>query len=155
MPGPLKRGPVLLLLGILLGSASGPAAAQEEIRISPDRPTVSNNADIVPPGGFQIEAGLVYAQERFAARPTEHRGSVEGTLRVGVLRSLEVRLFGEPFVGRQGEDSAFGNGDFGLGMKYRLLDAPAGAWLPAVAIQPLVLFPVARAPSVAMGSASV
>jgi Putative MetA-pathway of phenol degradation len=142
---PIARAVVLALILVSpLGLASRSTASDEETRISPDRPTVSNNADIVPPGALQLEAGLVYQQERFAARPTERRFSFEGTLRVGLLETLEVRLFGEPFVALRGEDNPTGQGDFGLSLKCRLLGAPEGTAWPALAVQPLVIFPTGK-----------
>jgi hypothetical protein len=96
-----SRALCALILTYLVLSPWGlaaPSAADDESRISPDRPTVSNNADTVPPLAVQLEAGFVYQQEQMAGRRTEHRFSFEGTLRVGLLEGLEVRLFGEPFV---------------------------------------------------------
>jgi hypothetical protein len=136
--------PALLLAGLLLvdplSPAPGSAAALDE-RISPDRPTVSNNADTVPPRAVQLEAGFVYQQEPLAAQSTAHRFAFEGTLRIGLLETLEVRLFGEPFVALRGENNPTGQGDFGLSLKYRLLDAREGTAWPALAVQPLIIFP--------------
>jgi hypothetical protein len=87
----------------------------------------------------------VYQQESFAARPSERRFSFEGTLRVGLLDAFEVRLFGEPFVAVRGEDNPTGLGDVGLSVKYRLLDAPVGTAWPALAVQPLIVFPTGQA----------
>ena len=73
--------PAVVVLGLLLGpssSVSRCAAADDETRISPDRPTVSNNADTIPPRAVQIEAGLVYRQEQLAARSTARRFAGEG-----------------------------------------------------------------------------
>lgn len=140
--------PAVVVLGLLLGpsgSVSRCAAADEETRISPDRPTVSNNADTVAPRAVQIEAGLVYQQERLAARSTARRFAGEGTLRIGLLESLEVRLFGEPYGALQGEENPSGQGDVGLSLKYRLLDAPEGTPWPALAVQPLIIFPTGKA----------
>jgi Putative MetA-pathway of phenol degradation len=139
---------VLLVVGSpSLGSRS--EANDDETRISPDRPTVSNNTDTVPPRAVQLEAGLVYQQEQLAGRRTEQRFSFEGTLRVGLLEALEVRLFGEPFVTVQGglesEDNPTGHGDVGLSLKYRLLDAPEGTAWPTLAVQPLIIFPTGKA----------
>jgi hypothetical protein len=138
-----------LLLVSPLGLAVHSAAADDESRISPDRPTVSNNTDTVPPRAVQLEAGLVYQREGMAARRTEQRFSFEGTLRVGLLEALEVRLFGEPFVTAQGglesEDNPTGQGDVGLSLKYRLLDPPEGTAWPALAVQPLIIFPTGKA----------
>jgi hypothetical protein len=110
---------------------------------------VSNNTDTVPPQAAQIEAGLVYQHEQVAASRVERRFSFEGTLRVGLLDALEVRLFGEPSATVQGglptEDNPSGLGDIGLSLKYRLLDAPAGTAWPALAVQPLVIFPTGEA----------
>ena len=134
-----------LLLLSPLGLVVRVAAADDDSRISPDRPTVSNNTDTVPPRAVQLEAGLVYQQESLAARRTERRFSFEGTLRVGLLEALEVRLFGEPFVAVRGEDNPTGQGDVGLSLKYRLLDAPEGTAWPALAVQPLIIFPTGQA----------
>jgi Putative MetA-pathway of phenol degradation len=84
-----------------------------------------------------------------AGRRTEERFSFEGTLRVGLLETTEVRLFGEPFVtaqrGLESEDNPTGQGDVGLSLKYRLLDAPVGTAWPALAVQPLIIFPTGKA----------
>ena len=66
----------------------------------------------------------MYQQEQLAARSTARRFAGEGTLRIGLFESLEVRLFGEPYVALQGEENPSGQGDVGFSLKYRLLDTP-------------------------------
>jgi outer membrane putative beta-barrel porin/alpha-amylase len=140
------------IVGLLLLVAPGPAAAQQQFMesrgegqqaqsvgpIEPDRPDAASSAKTVAPGAFQIETGIAYSSQRFAAAATERRLSQELTLRLGLTDRLEVRLEGEPVVNLRGAEDTTNVGDFRLGLKYRFLDSHEGAWWPALAVQPFV-----------------
>lgn len=100
----------------------------------------------MPPGAFQIEAGVLYERSSVGGSPAERRLAIEAGLRVGVTDRLEVRLEGEPFVRLRGAEEDTGYGDLRLGLKYRFLDARAGAWWPSLGVQPFVKLPIASEP---------
>lgn len=145
IPGVTIRS-ALVALGLLLQPAAlVPAVAGSDV--APDRPDVTNSTQTVPPGAFQLEAGLEYARTRLAASQAERRLAVQAALRVGLTDGLEVRLEGEPLVRVRGADEDTGNGDLALGFKYRFLDSEEGRWWwPSLGVQPFVKVPVARAP---------
>jgi hypothetical protein len=136
VPTPLAVFAALALL--LLGPTGG--AGQE---INPDRPDLTTSAEVVPAGAFQIESGLAYTRARVGGGPTERQLSVQGALRVGVARALEVSLEGEPYVWLRAGDAHDGSGDYLLGLKYRILAPEHG---PVLAIKPFVKLPTAREP---------
>ena len=121
-------------------------AAEEPEPISPDRAGAATSSATVGRGVFQLEAGLAYQRERIAASPTERTFRIEATLRAGITERLELRLDAEPLVRLRGVEDATDHGGFGLGAKYRLLDAAEDSWLPALAVLPFVKLPVAEPP---------
>jgi hypothetical protein len=141
MPGralPTKLATVAAIALSVLGATGG--AAQD---INPDRPDLTTSAEVVPAGAFQIETGLEYARARVGGGPTERQLSVQGVLRVGVARALEVSLEGEPFVWLRAGETHHGSGDYTLGLKYRI-SAPEGD--AVFAIKPFLKLPTAREP---------
>jgi hypothetical protein len=121
-------------------------AAEEPEPINPDRAGAATSAATVGRGAIQIEAGLAYEHERVAGSPSERRFTVEATLRAGVTERLELRVQGEPLVRLRGAEDATDHGDFGLGAKYRFLDAPEDSWQPSLALLPFVTLPVSEPP---------
>lgn len=137
------RSAVAALLMLLGGSA---AASADEGAVEPDRPDVSNGVKTVAPGTVQIESGVDYARTRTGGRAAERRLALELHLRAGLTERVEVKVESEPFVRLRGEEDDTSPGDIAIGVKYRFLDRPEGAWWPALAIQPFVKLPVASAP---------
>jgi Putative MetA-pathway of phenol degradation len=121
-------------------------AADEPALIAPDRAGAATGASTVGRGAVQLEAGLAYERERIAGSPTDRRFTVEATLRAGVTERLELRVDGEPLVRLRGAEDVTSHGDFGLGAKYRFLDATDDSWAPALAVLPFVKLPVAEEP---------
>jgi len=138
------RAVVIVCAAIAFGAPA--ASAAEPDRIVTDRPSVSNSANTVPPGAFQLESGAEYSRERVGGGPDERRLSLDVTLRVGITEHVEVAVEGEPFVRLRGAEDDTGNGDVALKAKYRFLDSREGSVWPALAVQPFVTLPVAHAP---------
>ena len=124
----------------------GAWAADEPEPIAPDRAGAATGASTVGRGAVQLEAGLAYERERIAGSPTERRFTVEAALRAGITERLELRVDGEPLVRLRGAEDDTSHGDFGLGVKYRFLDATDGSWVPSLAVLPFVKLPVAEEP---------
>jgi hypothetical protein len=122
------------------------AWADEPEPIAPDRAGAATGAGTVGRGAVQLEAGLAYERERIAGSPTDRRFTVEAVLRAGVTERLELRVDGQPLVRLRGVEDDTSHGDFGLGAKYRFLDATDGSWVPALAVLPFVKLPVAEEP---------
>jgi hypothetical protein len=100
----------------------GGAHAAEDAAVAPDRPSVTNSAQTVPPGSLQIETGVEYGRTSRAGEAAERRLAWQGTFRLGLTDRLEVRLEGEPLVRLRGSEDETGAGDLALGLKYRFLD---------------------------------
>jgi Putative MetA-pathway of phenol degradation len=136
----------LLAAAVLALLPLGAWAAEEPEPVGPDRAGAATSAATVGRGAWQLEAGLAYQRERIAASPTERTFLIEATLRAGVTERLELRLNAEPLVHLRGAEDATDHGDFGLGAKYRFLDATEDSWLPSLAVLPFVKLPVAEPP---------
>ena len=121
------------------------AAAQDDDAIDPDRPDVSISAKTVGPGRVQMETGALAERTRLAGEPTERRLSWELLVRVGLARSFELRIEGEPIVRLRGAEEATDVGDLRLGAKWRFLDGSEGGW-PSLALLPFVKLPTAPTP---------
>ena len=111
-----------------------------------DRPSVSTNANTVPPGAVQIETGGGYAHTSIGGSPALQEYTLDLTLRVGVLERFEIRLDGQPLVIARGAEDDTGNGDLALQAKWRFLDSAEGRWWPALAVLPFVRLPVSSSP---------
>jgi hypothetical protein len=135
-----------ILAGTLALEAVPALAAEAADSTETDRPDVANSATTVRQGQFQIESGIAYARQRAAAAPTQRTTSLELTLRLGLTRSLEVRLDGDPVVHMRTDEGVTNVGDLRLGLKYRFFDAPDDSWWPALAILPYVKLPSAPEP---------
>ena len=134
-----------LTLGIVVMVSTVDTA--RSVEIEPNRPSISVNAKLVPPGGFQIESGIAIGSERKAGEPREQRFEIDVDLRVGVTSRLEIDVSDEPFVRLHGPDDDTGHGDITLGFKYRFVEATEGeAWPPHFGVKPFVKLPTASAP---------
>jgi hypothetical protein len=115
--------------------------------IQPDRPEVTESANLVPKGSVQLETGLVFASQRAAASPTQRTFGIEADLRIGLGRNFEVDIEGDPFVRVRGPADDTGFGDITLGVRYRFIEAVEDqAWPPSVAMKPFVKLPIAGEP---------
>jgi outer membrane putative beta-barrel porin/alpha-amylase len=111
-----------------------------------DRPSVSTNANTVPPGAVQIETGGGYAHTSIGGSTALQEYTLDLTLRVGVAERLEIRLDGQPLVIARGAEDNTGNGDLALQAKWRFLDSAEGYWWPALAVLPFLRLPVSTSP---------
>ena len=103
-------------------SQSGESAKQQEAESSqasdcgdnpqltavPNRPTVSSTAEIVQCGVLEIEYG---------AEVADGHQNINGLIKFGLLKSLELRFANNPF---QRDAGVAGMGDSGAGVKYRV-----------------------------------
>jgi hypothetical protein len=140
---PLCRIPIIALaLAVAM-----PAASQGTI--ATDRPGFAFSPMVVPPGAFQVEAGLpLFARSSFDSDGLEATStviSVPVALRYGVARRLELRASSSTFnsasveVGSvESDDTGFG--DVEVGLKYQVLEAGDG--VPNLALIPSVVLPV-------------
>jgi hypothetical protein len=119
-------------------------SARAQDALEPDRPSVSTSTRTVAVRAVQVEAGVEYGQT--SDRPTEHRFTVEGTLRAGVTERLELRLEGEPLVHLHGPDDDTGHGDLTLAVKYRFFEPDTDGGLPSVGVLPFLKLPLASEP---------
>ena len=139
------RAAAAACLAVLLPLGIGWAADEPE-PISPDRAGAATNAAPVGRGVLQLETGLAYGRERIGGSPSERRFTVETALRAGITERLELQVQADPFVIVRGPENATDHGDFGLGAKYRFLDAADESWWPALAVLPFVTLPVTEPP---------
>jgi hypothetical protein len=152
-----------ILLGPLLAAfLASQASAQQTAGTAPedlgaDRPGIGVGADVVPPGEFQIEAGISLASGRDG--PTTTGVFVGGSplLRLGLVSRVEVRFDGDGF---RRESSRTGGGqrgivqglsDFEAGLKIGVV--AEGRVRPKVAVLPSLSLPVG-ADGLSAGSAN-
>jgi hypothetical protein len=138
-----RRIGALLLLSWPL-AFGGVAWARQEV--APDRPDITDSAQTIDPGGFQLESGIEYGRSRQGGRPAERRFSLDTALRVGLVEDVELLVDAEPVVWLRNEREDLNRGDVTLGLKYRFFEPPEGALAPALAVRPLVKLPTADAP---------
>jgi hypothetical protein len=96
-----------LRLLVLLLSSCGFVFAQDELTAVPNRPTVSTPAQPVDPGVLETEWGVDSAASQ---------QDLNGLLKFGVIRNLELRVTNDPFNANSG---THGVGDTAVGFKYR------------------------------------
>jgi hypothetical protein len=124
---------------LTIGPAAGTARAQTPAQIQPDRPDVTNGAQLLDKGRVQLEIGGILTRD---APATDFASPF--TIRVGVFDWLEARTGGDGLLlraGNGGRESSFGNVQ--LGAKVRLIDEPGHA--PRLSILPAVNIPTAAA----------
>jgi hypothetical protein len=139
----LRRTLAAVAVALLLAA---PALANDDDAIDPDRPDVTFSPNPVGKGRVQLETGMFYRRTSQAVAAPERRVSAEATLRVGVIDTLEVRVDGEPIVRVWNDAHDADVGDINVGLKYRVLDAPEGAWWPTLDLFPFVKLPLAQEP---------
>jgi hypothetical protein len=104
-----------------------------EITAVPNRPTFSTTAESVQCGVLEIEYGMEAA---------DSHQNINGLIKFGVLKNLELRFANNPFVRDAG---AAGGGDSGAGFKYRII-SQAGP-LPTFSILYTASLPTSTGPS--------
>jgi hypothetical protein len=115
-------------------SAAGPDAATpvaDQISAVPNRPTFSTTAESVQPGVFEVEYGFELA---------EGHQNINGLLKFGATRNLELRFANNPFERDLG---IAGTGDSGAGFKYKFFTQRR--WRPTFSLLYGALIPTARA----------
>ena len=132
-----------LALALLLVATVAPVRAAQD-QVEPDRPDVTNGTKTVPPGAWQIEAGIEYSRTSEAATATERRFLVDTLGRAGVTERLELQVGWQPLVHLRGDEDDTGFGDVTLAAKYRFFDG-GSAW-PALGVRPFVKLPAAAEP---------
>jgi Putative MetA-pathway of phenol degradation len=120
------RGVVLCLLA---RTCLTQARAQGELTAVPNRPTVSNPAQPVQPGVLETEWGVDAA---------ESHQDINGLLKFGVAKNLELRLTNNPITADSG---THGVGDTSLGFKYLLTEDSGHR--PSIALMYTAKFPTA------------
>ena len=147
--GPLHGDDVLrraLAAFALVALAAAPACGANDGVIDPDRPDTTNSANPVAKGRVQLETGAFYRRTSEGGAPAERRLSWETTLRIGIADGIELRVDAEPVVRIDNSREETDVGDFTLGLKYRFLATPEGAWWPALALNPFVKLPTGQEP---------
>jgi hypothetical protein len=125
------------------------SASTSQNRVEPDRPDVTNSAQLVAPGHLQIESGATYTK---ASTALSSFGSPV-LARVGVSNRIEARIGTDGWVTRAvvgDRQSGFGNVQ--AGAKLRLVDDSQGS--PVLAVIPMINLPTASA-SKGLGSGDV
>jgi hypothetical protein len=134
---------LLALIAALLLPTSVAVARQE---VAPDRPDITDSAQTISPGGFQLESGLEYSRTRIGGSPAERRFSLDTTLRAGLTDRLELQVDAEPVVWLRTEREDLNRGDLTLALKYRFYGSDEREAGLALALRPFVKLPVADAP---------
>lgn len=98
-----------MLIVLILILFCGPLFADDSITANPNRPTVSNPADITQYGVLELEYGTQF---------TCDEGEIDGLFKFSAARDFEVRIDNVPFVHAGGVS---GFGDVGVGFQYRFL----------------------------------
>ena len=108
----------LLLAFALTATAECPGDTPGAIRANPNRPTVSDPADITQYGVAELEYGWTDTWQQSAV----HRATVEGLLKLAVLCDLEIRWTQDTFDSQAapGESRVHGFGDQLVGFQYRV-----------------------------------
>jgi hypothetical protein len=129
------------VLGVVLALACAalPSVAQEDDRIEPDRPDVTNGTHIVDVGLLQVELGGLYSH----AGGSDQRGfGSPVAMRVGLTDWLEARVSSDGLITQtQGGARQTGLGNTQVGAKVRLWADPGG--VPVVSVLPTISFPTA------------
>jgi hypothetical protein len=140
--------PLLLAsaLSLLVPDASPDEATAPELNA--DRPGFSESTEVVPPGSFQWEAGVLRDRAKDGESSTRRWVAPQPLLRLGLTSRVELRLGADGYV-RQTVDTAGaresqgGLADLVLGAKIHLREARG--WRPALALVPTVALPTGAA----------
>ena len=100
----------LVVMGTCAAQSS-PPSVPDELVATPNRPTVTNTADTTQVGVLEIEFGV------FAA---DHQQSLQGLLKFGLLRDLELQWAGNPWQ-HDATLHEFGVSDTNVGFRWRFL----------------------------------
>jgi hypothetical protein len=122
----------------------GAAVARQEV--APDRPDITDSAQTISPGGFQLETGVEYSRTRIGGSPAERQLTLESALRVGLTGNLELLVDAEPVIWLRTDREDLNRGDLTLGLKYRFFGSNEREEGLAVALRPFIKLPVADAP---------
>ena len=129
MLGDCKFALRVVVLCLLARTCLIQARAQDDLTAVPNRPTVSNPAQPVQPGVLETEWGVDAA---------ESHQDINGLLKFGVAKNLELRLTNNPITADSG---THGVGDTGLGFKYLLIQDSGHR--PSIALMYMAKFPTA------------
>jgi hypothetical protein len=109
------RSCAALLFGlVIIGACAAqtpPATAPDELVATPNRPTVTNTADTTQIGILELEFGVLAAN---------HQQSLQGLLKFGLLRDLELQWAGNPWQ-HDATLHAAGVSDTNVGFRWRFL----------------------------------
>ena len=105
----------LCIMCLLVSVTQADAADEEDLAITPYRPSVSNSADLPVPGQLEMELGLLSAQKDLARRHSlPYLFKLAFNPSWGVLIGGEARIVNNDGAGRQIQ----GSGDTNLVLKY-------------------------------------
>jgi hypothetical protein len=124
-----------------MGLAQCPSAQPGTIAANPNRPTVSDPADITQYGVAEVEYGFIRTWDRGAS----HRSSVDGLFKFAALCDLELRWTLGSFASQSApqQTAVHGMGDNWVGAQYRLRHQTGR--VPTLAVRYEVKLPSARA----------
>jgi len=124
----LRRALLLLPAVGLALAADRPRAAEAELTITTDRPSVTNSSVVVPQGVFQMENGML-------ASDLGHDAILdlpESNLRYGLLPRTELRLMLPDYFYSLTSATPSGFGDSSVGVKQQLGPTPGNFNLSAI-----------------------
>jgi hypothetical protein len=107
------------------------AQSTDDMEAVPNRPTFSTTAETVKRGVFEVEYGFELA---------EGHQNINGLLKFGLLKNLEVRFANIPITR---DDGIAGFGDSGAGFKFRFLEE--SRVLPTLSFLYALIIPTASA----------
>ncbi len=134
--------------GILCGAlvcvlfASASYAAEREVAANPNRPSVSNPADLSAPGYLEIELGWTGA---FRSSQYRSQHTIPFLAKLALNDRIQLRLDGVPLLQLRSEEGnrASGIGDWSPGVQWKFLDQTETR--PAMALAAAVKLPAASA----------
>ena len=119
-------------------SPQAAAPVEQEDKLEPDRPDVTNSTHIVDDGLLQIELGWIFNRPDDA----HHSAGTPITLRLGLTDWIELRAGADGLlVASDPDGSVSGIGNVQLGAKLRLWADPGG--IPVLSILPTINLPAA------------
>lgn len=119
---------LFLVVGVLAGEG---LFAGDEITANPNRPTVSNPADITQYGVLELEYGITATADDW---------ELGGLIKFAAGHDFELRIDNVPFQSNN-VDSVSGIGDIGLGFQYRFLHQSGN--VPSMAVAYSLTVPTA------------
>jgi hypothetical protein len=121
----------IVIVGCVSAVAECPGDTPGVIRANPNRPTISDPADITQFGVAEVEYGWADTWQQAGV----HRTTIEGLLKLAVLCDLELRWTQDTFVSQAvpGQQRVHGFGDQLVGFQYRLHHQ--SQYLPTIAFR--------------------